>query len=227
MIELVNINGNPNIGVFVFANNSIALVPTTITNKLKKMISDVLDVEVIETKISDMIINGVMVAGNDKGILLPRITKTHEFEYLKEAIGYKLNIRILDIRQTALGNLIVANNRGALVSPLVDKAALPVIKDTLGVEIIHQAAIASIPTVGSLLVVTNKGGLVHPGSGEDEIKMLANIFGVDVLTATVNFGLYFVKAGIVANDKGALVGDETTGPELMRIQQALRYPVQQ
>ncbi|HIQ24088.1 MAG TPA: translation initiation factor IF-6 [Pyrodictium delaneyi] len=222
MIEYMNVHGNPNIGVYIFANNRIALVPPTITEKDKKKIADVLDVEVVAVKIADMIINGVMIAGNDKGLLLPRIVKPEEYDSLREYIGDKIRLEVLEIRQTALGNLIAANNYGALVSPTIDKSAVEKIKQVLGVEAVYQRHLADIPTVGSMIVVTSRGGVVHPGISEEEIKLLSNIFRVEFATATVNFGLYFVKAGLVANDKGALVGDETTGPELMRIQQALR-----
>jgi translation initiation factor 6 len=34
---------------------------------------------------------------------------------------------------------------------------------------------------------------------------------------TVNKGKSFLRGGMVVNDHGALVGDETAGPELMRI----------
>ncbi len=222
MIDYLNIHGNPNIGVYIFVNNYIALVPPTITPKDKKLIEDILGVEVIETKIADMIINGVMVAGNDKGLLLPRIVRPDEYDALKQLIGNKMRIEVLNIRQTALGNLIAANNVGALVSPSIDVAAVKKIQEVLGVDRVLQKPLANMPTVGSMIVVTNRGGVVHPGVSDEEIKMLTNLFGVGFATATVNFGLYFVKAGLVANDRGALVGDETTGPELMRIQQALR-----
>ena len=92
----------------------------------------------------------------------------------------------------------------------------------LGVEVVAQQALANITTVGSMIVVTDEGGVVHPGVSEEELRFLENLFGVPFTPATVNFGLYFVKAGLVANNRGAIVGDETTGPELMRIQQALR-----
>jgi len=222
LIELFSVYGNPNIGVYLYANNYFALVPPGLTEKDKKIISDVLDVDVIETKLADMVILGVLVAGNDRGLLVPRIIRPEEYDNLREAIGYKVNVEVLNIRATALGNLIVANDRAALVSPLIEASAVDVIKKVLGVEVVLRRDLASIPTVGSMLVVTNKGGVVYPGVTEEELKMLSNLFGVDVLTATVNFGVYFVKAGIVANDKCVLVGDETTGPELMRIQQALR-----
>lgn len=221
MIELMNINGNPNVGVYIFANNKIALVPTTVTEKDKHRIEEALGVEAIEARVADMMIHGVMVAGNDNGLLLPRIVKPEEYDALRSALRGKMRVEILDIRQTALGNLIAANSRAALVSPLVNRTALDKIKDVLGVEVVAQRALADITTVGSMIVVTDRGGLVHPGVSEEDLRFLSNLFGVDFGTGTVNFGLYFVKAGLVANNRGAVVGDETTGPELMRIQQAL------
>ncbi len=223
MIELMSINGNPNVGVYVYANNRVALVPPTVTEKDKKTIADVLGVEVVETRIADMVINGVMVAGNDRGILLPRIVKPEEYDLLRERIGDVVKLHILDVRQTALGNLIAANSYAALVSPLLPKHAVDTVKEVLGVEVVYQGTLAEIATVGSMIVVTDKGGVVHPGVSDEELRMLSNLFRVEVSRATVNFGLYFVKAGLVANNRGAIVGDETTGPELMRIQQALGF----
>nr|MEB3860148.1 translation initiation factor IF-6 [Desulfurococcales archaeon] len=78
-----------------------------------------------------------------------------------------------------------------------------------------------IPTIGSIIVVTNRGCIVHPDAGEDEIKFLSQVFGVPVLPGTANFGISFVRMGIVANSKGAIVGEETRGPEIVRIQMAL------
>jgi translation initiation factor 6 len=221
LIELMNIHGNPNVGVYIFANNKVALVPPTLTEKDKRKVEEVLGVEAIETRIADMIIDGVMVAGNDRGLLLPRIVKPEEYDELRSALSGKMRVEVLEIRQTALGNLIAANSRAALVSPLVTRSVLEFIKEVLGVEVVTQSPLADITTVGSMLVVTDKGGVVHPGVSEEELRFLSNLFGVEFTPATVNFGLYFVKAGLVANNRGAIVGDETTGPELMRIQQAL------
>ncbi len=222
MLELLSIFGNPNIGVYIFANNKIALVPPGLPGKEKSKITSVLGVEVIEVEVAGMSINGVMVAGNDNGILLPRIVRPEEVDMLRETIGSTLKIEVLETRSTALGNLITANSRAALVSPLIEESVVDKIAKTLGVEQVRRQALAGIPTIGSMMVVTNRGGIVHPGISEEEQRFLRSLFKVDIDIGTVNFGVYFVKAGIVANDKGVLVGEETTGPELMKIQQALK-----
>ena len=72
--------------------------------------------------------------------------------------------------------------------------------------------------MGAIAVVTNKGLLVNPLATDEEVAELGQLFGVTADVGTVNRGSPFIKAGIVANDKGVIAGEETTGPELMRIQ---------
>jgi translation initiation factor 6 len=176
---------------------------------------------IVETRIADTIILGVMAAGNDKGLLLPRTVKDEEVELIRRSLD--VEIGVLDTRNTALGNLILANNEAALIYPGLEEHVEEKIREVLGVKKLEKRVIAHIPTVGSLAVVTGKGGLIHPDVPDEEIKFLSEFFSVPFDVGTVNFGIPFVKTGIIANDKGALVGDQTTGPELMRIQKALGY----
>jgi translation initiation factor 6 len=71
------------------------------------------------------------------------------------------------------------------------------------------------------VVVTNRGCIVHPDADEGDIEFLGQVFKVPVLPGTANFGISFVRMGVVANSKGAIVGEETRGPEIVRIQMAL------
>ena len=96
-IELININGNPNVGVYIFANNKFALIPPGLTQKTRKLIEDALNVEAIEVRIADMTINGVMVAGNNKGLLLPRLVRPDEFDEIRSALAARLGLRCLTL----------------------------------------------------------------------------------------------------------------------------------
>ncbi|MCQ4349719.1 MAG: translation initiation factor IF-6, partial [Sulfolobales archaeon] len=49
---------------------------------------------------------------------------------------------------------------------------------------------------------------------------LEKLFKTKIEIGTVNFGNAYVKTGLVVNRNGILVGSETTGPEILRIQQA-------
>ncbi len=215
-----SISGNPNIGVYIHATDTYALIPPGLTEKEVRVIRDVLAVDlVVEATVFNMRILGVMVAGNSNGLLLPRTITDDEYAIYKKSLG-DINIAVIDTIENALGNLVAANNKAAVVYPYFEPRVVKVIEDTLGVEV-HRMTIGGISVVGSILVVTERGGLVCPEASEDEVKMLSSIFKVPVVQGTVNFGVSFIRAGLVANSRGALVGEDTTGPELARIQMAL------
>lgn len=218
VLERARIFGNPNIGIYVFVNNRLALVPKGIDGGVKRKIADVLSVEVFEATIAKSSLIGVFVAGNDRAVLVPRIAEEDEIEYLR-SIG--LPISVIDAVYTALGNVVLSNNRAALLHPEIPDADAIKIVEALGVERWKKATIAGVPTVGSAAVITGKGGVVHPDASDTELEELREFFGVPVDTGTVNFGIAFIKTGLLANNVGALVGERTTGPEIMRIMRAL------
>lgn len=220
VIEKASFFRNPNIGVYVFASNRIAVVPPGIDEDLRKLIMNVLRVEkIIETKISDTSLVGVMIAGNDKGLLLPKTIKEEEYRVLKKE--FDGNIEILEISANAIGNIVSANSRAALVYRDADNEVVKKIKDVLEVEVVERTIIAGVPTIGSVMVVTNRGGIVHPDASKKELDFLREFFKIPIDVGTVNFGVPFVRSGIIANDKGAIVGINTTGPEILRISRIL------
>jgi len=219
-IEKADILGNPNIGVYVFANNEVAIAPPTIPREFEEILIRTLRVKsVVKTKVGDTVLPGVMIAGNDKGILVPRTIKDEELRAIRE--GFKGNIAEVKAPPNALGNIIVANSRAALIYKDLDDEVAKLIMATLEVERVVRGTIAGLVTVGSAAVVTNRGGVVHPDAGHDEIEHLSQLFGVNIDTSSVNFGVFFVRSGIVANDYGVIVGARTTGPEILRISRIL------
>ncbi|MCD6428019.1 MAG: translation initiation factor IF-6 [Desulfurococcales archaeon] len=217
-LDKLKIFGNPNIGVYMFVNNKIALVPQGIESSTKKKISDVLNVEVIEARIAGTFLLGVLIAGNDRVLLVPRIARDEEVEYLK-SIG--LNVHLVHTTFTALGNVILANSKAAVLHPELEKNEVKEISELLGIRKFTQTPIAGIPTVGSVAVITDKGGVIHPDASDEELRRLSEFFEVPVDIGTVNFGVAFIRTGLVANNYGALVGEKTTGPEILRITKAL------
>mgnify|MGYP000277021792 CR=1 FL=1 len=217
-LDKLRIFGNPNIGVYVFANNKIALVPQGVESSAKKKVSDILNVDVIEARIAGTFLLGVLVAGNDRVLLVPRITRDEEVEYLKN-LG--LYVQVVHTTFTALGNIILANSRAAVFHPELDKSEVQKLSELLGIKEYIQTSVAGIPTVGSVAVITDRGGVIHPDVRDEELHKLAEFFGVPLDVATVNFGVAFIRTGLVANNYGALVGEKTTGPEILRITKAL------
>ena len=219
-IEKADIAGNPNIGVYVFANNELAIVPPIVDPRFEEILLRVLRIEkIVRTKVGDTVLPGVMVAGNDKGILIPRTVRDEELRAIKD--NFSGNIAVIKAPPNALGNIVVSNSRAAMIYRDLDDGTAKLIKETLDVEVVVRGTIAGLVTVGSAAVVTNRGGVVHPDAGEDELKQLSELFKVVFDVSSVNFGVFFVRSGIVANDHGVIVGSRTTGPEILRISRIL------
>ena len=52
-------------------------------------------------------------------MLLPNTCSQGEIEHLKKHTD--LNIKLLDVKYNALGNLICVNDKGGIISPTIDK----------------------------------------------------------------------------------------------------------
>ncbi len=219
-LEKLRIFGNPNIGVYVFTNNKVTLVPEGVQEEAKRLLRDVLGTDVVETRVADSPLIGVLTAGNDKMVLLPKIARYEELDRLKEA---GVPVRVVQMSFTALGNVILTNNRFALLHPEISDVETELVRSELGVLSVRRGAIAKVLTVGSVGVLNDYSGVFHPDVSDDELKTLEGFFNVRVGTATVNFGVGFVKVGLVMNNNGAVVGELTTGPEIMRITNILNF----
>lgn len=206
--------------MYIYASEDYALVPPGTEEKAKQLIAEVLAVERVgEITLLSTRLLGVLLAGNKNGLLLPRMVTEEEQKRVKEIVG-DVNVAVLKAKENALGNLLASNSKAAVVYPYMDQEALRVVRDTLEVEVVKTTVCGS-SVVGSVVVVTDRGGLVCPEASDEEVKSLQDLFGVPLMQGTVNFGVSLIRVGLVANSKGALVGEETTGPEIARIQTAL------
>ena len=211
--------GTAEVGLFAVPTEEICLIPPQLKPRQKRLIEDVLDVEIVPTTLAGSILLAPMAVGNSNGILLSNMVLEEEVEAVKRVAG-DLNIGVVEGKYTAIGNLVLANDRAALASSILPRRALKKVEDVLGVEVV-VGRVADRSYVGSLATITNIGGLVFAEISEEEEKRLSEIFKVDVMPGTVNNGIRFVRSGIIANSKGAIVGSMTTGPELMTISRAL------
>ena len=219
MLQLLDFNENPNVGVFCRTNDNVAFVRKGLSKKIKKKISSVLDIELIELSISDATIIGSLLAFNSNGAV---VTDFVDEETIKKIKSQDLNVCAIDDKYNAAGNDILVNDKGALVHPDIKDYSMKKVEETLGVPA-YTGTIASLKTVGMAAVVTNKGLLCHPKISDEEKKQLESIFGVSVMIGTVNHGSPVIGSGLVANTKGAIIGNLTTGIEMGRIEEALGF----
>ena len=217
-LDKLRVFGNPNIGVYIFTNNKVALIPKGVTPQVREKVANTLSVEVIEAQIAGTPLLGVFVAGNDNAVLLPNIARDEEVEELRE-LG--LRVVVIDTKYTALGNVILSNSKAAILYEGFSNEEVKAIVNALGISKYVKKRFGDIVTVGSAAVVTDKGAVVHPDLSDEDIRFISEFFDVVADVGTVNFGVAFIKTGLVANNYGALVGERTTGPEIMRITKAL------
>jgi translation initiation factor 6 len=217
-VYLSSIVGSSSIGVYSLATENLVIIPVMVPKEKAQEFADWLKVKLIYTHIGGSVLMGALACANSNGMLLPSYVRNEELEQIKSV--FEGNIKIMETKKTAFGNLVLANDKGAVVDPRFKTAEIKQISETLGVEAV-PTEIAHLPYVGSLAVATNKGVLAHPMLTEEERKILESVFKVPVDVGTVNCGVPYVGTGLIANSRAAVAGSMTTGPEMFIIGNAM------
>ncbi len=215
-MKLISLGGNPFIGVYVAAGESMAVVPPDTPKTFVEAIKEALDVEVVSTTLGGSRVIGSLMAMNSSGALVSPFSTDEEIAALKEF----LEVRRLPGKYSAVGNNILVNNRGAVVNPSIRSSHYRLIKDVLDVEVMKMS-IGGIKTVGSACLINDKGGLCHPNVTDEELETLSEFFGIPFAPGTLNYGTGYVGACALANTRGALIGDASTPIEMGKIEDAL------
>jgi translation initiation factor 6 len=215
-VILADVFGSPNIGVYCFCNEKVAIVPPGLTNRKLNQFEEALGVGVCRTTIGGSTLVGALVAGNSSGLLVPYIIRDYELERIQE---YS-KVVIVDSRWTALGNLVLANDLGAVVHPEAPKEIAETLNCELGMKPV-ECKIGALSFVGALGIATNKGAILSPNTLKEQQSVIESALHVGVEISTTNGDVPFVRSGILANSRGAVVGPLTRGAELMQISRAL------
>jgi len=213
-------SGSAYVGVFARATDDCLLVRPDIDDDLRGSLADELDVPAVATTVGGSGTVGALATGNGDGLLVSSRVREREREAIDEATG--LSIGELPGRINAAGNVVLANDNGAYVHPDLSAEAVRAVEDALDVPV-EQGTLAGSRTVGTAAVATNEGVLCHPDATDSELDFLEELLGVPADIGTINYGAPLVGSGLVANDYGYVVGQDTTGPELGRIESALGY----
>ena len=219
MLELLDFNENPSLGVFCRANNDVAFIQKGLLKRIKSKVKEVLDVKLIELSISDASIIGSLMALNSTGTVVCDFIDQEAKDIVSDQ---NLKLSVISDKINAAGNDILVNDTAALVHPDLTNKTIETISKTFGVPV-YKGTIGELKTVGMAAVVTNKGLLCHPKVTDDEKRFLEKIFDIPVMIGTVNHGSPVIGSGLVANSKGAIIGNRTTGIEMGRIEEALGF----
>ncbi|RLM56684.1 translation initiation factor IF-6 [Halobellus sp. Atlit-31R] len=212
--------GSPYVGVFARATDSVLVVRSDAEDDVVDAMADELDVPAVATTVGGSGTVGALATGNENGILVTSQATEREKEAIESAAG--VPVAELPGNINAAGNVVLANDYGAYVHPDLSAEAVDAVESALGVPA-ERGDLADVQTVGTAAVVTNEGALCHPKSREPELEALEAHLDVRADIGTVNYGAPLVGSGLVANETGYVAGEETTGPELSRIEDALGY----
>jgi translation initiation factor 6 len=213
-------SGSSYVGVFARATDACLLVRSDVDESVRDACREELEVPVVETTIGGSGAVGSLVAGNSEGLLVSSRVRDRERERIREVVD--LPVTELPGRINAAGNVVLANDSGAYVHPDLPRKAVQAVEDGLSVPV-DRGDIAGVQTVGTAAVATNSGVLCHPKSTDEELDRLEEVLDVPADIGTINYGGPLVGSGLVANTDGYIVGEETSGPELGRIDLALGY----
>ncbi|ARS89611.1 translation initiation factor IF-6 [Natrarchaeobaculum aegyptiacum] len=212
--------GSSYVGVFASATNSSVLVRPDVDDDVLDELEAELEVPVVPTTVGGSSTVGALATGNENGILVSARVLEYERERLEETV----DVPVAELPGTinAAGNVVLANDYGAYVHPDLSREAIQVVKDALEVPV-ERGDLAGVRTVGTAAVATNTGVLCHPKATDGELDHLEDVLDVRADVGTINYGAPLVGSGLVANEAGYVVGEDTTGPELGRIEDALGY----
>lgn len=217
-VILSDIFGDPNVGIFSFANDTIAILPAGMSPNKIKSFHDTLGVEPCSIGIAESRLVGIYVTGNSNAVLVPYITTKDEIKQLRSSGAH---VEVIKEKRTALGNIILCNDHGAIIDPRLNRNTVKVLEEVLNVPV-RPSTIGGLPHVGALAMASNKGVLAHPLVSENESRVISSVLGVPVSKGTVNSGVPYPKAGLVVNSHGAIVGSHTLGSELITLSNAFQ-----
>lgn len=220
MIGLANIDGSPYLGVYSAVGNAVGVIPPGESKEIKDAYMDKLGLEhIIETTIGgSSVVGSLMVIKNSKAAVSGMIDESE-----KERLQDYFEVLTIDGKCDAIGNNMVIGRSGIIVNPDMSDNIIESIEEFFNLKV-ERSTIGKSKVVGSACTANSSGILLHPRATRLEKELVKKHLGYEeVYVGTANYGVPFVGACMVANDNGVLVGENTTGIELNRIEDALLY----
>jgi translation initiation factor 6 len=212
--------GSAYVGVFARVTDDWLLLRPDVDADLREDCADELGVPAIPTTVGGSGTVGSLAVGNGNGLLVSSRVRERELDAIEDAVD--CTVAELPGRINAAGNVVLANDAGAYVHPDLSREAVQAVEDALEVPV-ERGDLAGVRTVGTAAVATNRGVLCHPKATDAELDHLEAVLDVPADIGTINYGGPLVGSGLVANEHGYVVGQDTSGPELGRIDDALDY----
>lgn len=218
-ISLMDFNGNPNIGIYMYVNDKFCLLGQKVNEEKKKEIEKTLQVPVYEINIIGTELIGIFLAGNNEFLLCPEVFE-REKEILKE-ICEKHKVKLINIPEikNTFGNNICFGEEEILINGNYEKEFIDKIKKETKLKIIEIKS-KTYEAIGSTAIFLNGKYFFSQDYEKIEIK---NIFDKIAGIGTINSGSSYISSGIVGNSLGVILGSHSTTIEIQNIVETLEY----
>ncbi len=218
-VALMEFESNPNIGLYIFANNKLCLVGKDLEEKRKKEIENTLQVPVYNISILGTELAGVFICGNDDFILIPDCYDYEEEELKEICKKHDIELKKISSKINTLGNNICISDKFIIVSKSFDSKKLEEIAKK------KKLKITKIPNIekggaGSIIRYANSKFFVSQELDEKDVEEFIDEIGS---IGTINSGSIFVSSGIIANSNGLIIGKNSTSIEIQNIVEGLDF----
>lgn len=218
-VALMEFEGNPNIGIYMFVNDKFALIGKELRKDKLKEVEGTLGVPVYKVTVLETELVGIFVAGNNHVLLLPEM---HEHEMKRfEEIAKKHEMKIITVsdKLNTLGNNVCLSDSEILINPDYPKSLLTKLAKQTGYRVIPIKN-RLFKAVGSVFLFANNKYFVSQELEEEDVKDIVDKIGG---VGTVNSGGNFIASGVIGNVNGVILGSHCTTIEIQNVVDSLEY----
>ncbi len=218
-ISLLEFNGNPNIGNFMFANDRLCLIGKQIDKTKTSAIESILNVPVYEISVLNTDLIGIFIAGNNDMIIVPEMfeNELNELEKICKKHDIKL-IQILNNKNTYGNNMVVSDEEILITNQYEKKFDQELSKKTkLKIIRINNQLFDAI---GATIRYLKGKYCISQEYKQEEVKSIINKIA---LVGTINKGSNYISAGLIGNSNGILIGSTSSSVEIQNVVETLDY----
>ncbi|NQZ84507.1 MAG: hypothetical protein HRU03_02215 [Nanoarchaeales archaeon] len=218
-VNLMEFDSNPNIGLYMFANDKFAIIGIDANKEKMKAIENVLNVPVYKVSVLSTELVGIFVAGNDDFLVVPAMYEDEMKEFEKICKKHDVKLLVKDFKLNTLGNNLCFGNKTILINHEYPKSfGVELAKET-GYKVI-ELKVPEYHNAGAIATFKNGKYYMSQEVGEKDVKDIVDEIGG---IGTINAGSNFVSSGIVGNSNGVLIGSMSTTVEIQNVVEGLDY----
>ena len=216
---MMEFEGNPNIGIYMFANDKFCLLGREVLEEKRKEIEKTLGVPVYKTTILGTELLGVFVCGNNEFLVVPEIYEYESDELIKICKKHDVELVELHNKQNTYGNNICFGKGKLLVNPEFESKFKKDLSKKVGFDIV-EIDNSQYKAIGSVTKFLNGKYFLSQELEEKQVKpILKDVAGV----GTVNSGSNIISSGVVGNKNGLILGSMCSTIEIQAIVESLDY----